>query len=285
MGDNGASSSSSSSSSDEEEDYGPIAGAWGDQKNDTSTADWSSLIDPNAKIGPNGLGTGGLHRKGRNYKPVDEKVILEQRLKSTSIKSAKKKKSHERRKASSSTSDAGRPKAATQATSDKVPPKTTITRTVISSTVNVMPGHDRPSAPWHRDTVLGWDVTADWNSPSPKPATPTTTTTTTTTPTMTNRTPIPGSNGTTVAKKKLPIRSGEPPITQSSATNTPSSSRPSSPSPRALRPLLRDVTSPRSQSPWLNQPLTDKPFWEEPAATVSHALKTTIALFSWSLIV
>ncbi|KAG2220863.1 hypothetical protein INT45_010925 [Circinella minor] len=79
-------------SSDEE--YAPIvATAWGDQagtNTTTTTAEnnenedntpksWNDLIDPTFKVQANGLGGGNLHRKGRNYKPVDEQVILNQR--------------------------------------------------------------------------------------------------------------------------------------------------------------------------------------------------------------
>ncbi|KAI7856459.1 hypothetical protein BDC45DRAFT_502787, partial [Circinella umbellata] len=79
-------------SSDEE--YAPIvATAWGDQAGTNTTAttaennenedngpkSWNDLIDPTFKVQANGLGGGNLHRKGRNYKPVDEQVILNQR--------------------------------------------------------------------------------------------------------------------------------------------------------------------------------------------------------------
>ncbi|KAI9498523.1 hypothetical protein BDB00DRAFT_452373 [Zychaea mexicana] len=76
-----------------DEEYAPItASAWGDQSATASTtpdndeeasgpASWGDLVDPNFKLGANGLGGGNLHRKGKNYKPVDEQYILNQRLK------------------------------------------------------------------------------------------------------------------------------------------------------------------------------------------------------------
>lgn len=88
----------------EEEDMPLQISSWGTQKvNDSGTTEvnltmegWKSLIDPNAKIGPNGIGTGNLHRHGANFKPVDEENILNHRLKKGPIQpkapGAKKKK-------------------------------------------------------------------------------------------------------------------------------------------------------------------------------------------------
>ena len=79
-----------SSYEDSEEEEMPLQiSSWGTQKvNDSGTTEvnltmegWKSLIDPNAKIGPNGIGTGNLHRRGANFKPVDEENILNHRLK------------------------------------------------------------------------------------------------------------------------------------------------------------------------------------------------------------
>ncbi|KAL0076749.1 hypothetical protein J3Q64DRAFT_1770551 [Phycomyces blakesleeanus] len=60
--------------------------------------DWNSLMDPNVKIKASGIGSGNLHRKGANFKPVDEQMILNQRLgkggpmpKSASSRGGKKK--------------------------------------------------------------------------------------------------------------------------------------------------------------------------------------------------
>ena len=78
-------------SSDDE--YAPIvATAWGDQaatptttenneNKDSGPKSWNDLVDPTFKVQANGLGGGNLHRKGRNYKPVDEQTILNQRYK------------------------------------------------------------------------------------------------------------------------------------------------------------------------------------------------------------
>ncbi|KAI7908118.1 uncharacterized protein BX663DRAFT_493043 [Cokeromyces recurvatus] len=40
---------------------------------------WSDLIDPEYKLKSDGIGSGNLHRKGRNYKPVSEDIILNHR--------------------------------------------------------------------------------------------------------------------------------------------------------------------------------------------------------------
>lgn len=74
-------------SSDDE--YAPIeATTWGSQtplqSNNESevieTKGWDSLLDPNMKVGPNNVGSGNLHRKGTNFKPIGEDLILAQRL-------------------------------------------------------------------------------------------------------------------------------------------------------------------------------------------------------------
>ncbi|CEJ02733.1 hypothetical protein RMCBS344292_16728 [Rhizopus microsporus] len=77
----------SETESDEECAPLQIAG-WGTQKiNKEGTTEvsvsmdgWASLIDPTVQIKSNGIGTGQLHRQGRNFKPVDEQLILDQRL-------------------------------------------------------------------------------------------------------------------------------------------------------------------------------------------------------------
>jgi hypothetical protein len=76
-----------SDSSDDE--YAPIdIASWGSQapsqsnnpaEEDTSK-DWDSLLDSKIKVGANGIGSGQLHRKGTNFKPVGEDLILAQRL-------------------------------------------------------------------------------------------------------------------------------------------------------------------------------------------------------------
>lgn len=76
-----------------DDEYAPITlASWGDQKqqsgsttkaeenNKNVVVDWHSLADPSAKVKSGTLGSGGLHRRGPNYKPVDEEYILKQRL-------------------------------------------------------------------------------------------------------------------------------------------------------------------------------------------------------------
>ncbi|KAI7848472.1 hypothetical protein BDC45DRAFT_574830 [Circinella umbellata] len=98
--------------SESDDDYEPIAvTSWGDQtkkepeptvtkqeeekeeKNNVKN-NWSALLDPNAKVSETGLGSGGLHRQGKNYQPVDETLILQQRLLRTGFKTKEEKKQH-----------------------------------------------------------------------------------------------------------------------------------------------------------------------------------------------
>ncbi|KAG0172300.1 hypothetical protein DFQ28_008322 [Apophysomyces sp. BC1034] len=72
---------------DNDDDYAPIvATTWGNQNaNNNEQSDdvsaWRTLADPDAKVGPGGLGSGNLHRRGRNFIPVNEEIIIEQRTK------------------------------------------------------------------------------------------------------------------------------------------------------------------------------------------------------------
>ncbi|KAG1154123.1 hypothetical protein G6F36_014507 [Rhizopus arrhizus] len=73
--------------SDSDDEYGPITSTWGSQSNTSDPlVSWHSLADPNAKTGPNGLGSGNLHRRGKNFVPISEEQILAQRLNQGSTK-------------------------------------------------------------------------------------------------------------------------------------------------------------------------------------------------------
>lgn len=81
--------------SDSEYEDIEIAG-WGDNAKQEVT--WDTLIDPSVKVKAGGIGSGDLHRKGGNFKPLSEAAILAQRLnkgapskKSTKPKKPKKK--------------------------------------------------------------------------------------------------------------------------------------------------------------------------------------------------
>ncbi|KAJ2959664.1 hypothetical protein NQZ79_g4902 [Umbelopsis isabellina] len=79
---------------EDEEWDAPITASWGvpaaaaraapetqDQSNGTvDVKGWHQIADPNAKIRADGVGAGNLHRKGKNFQPVDEQQILNQRL-------------------------------------------------------------------------------------------------------------------------------------------------------------------------------------------------------------
>ncbi|GAN07179.1 hypothetical protein MAM1_0151d06672 [Mucor ambiguus] len=51
---------------------------WGD--NAKKEATWDTLIDPSVKVKAGGVGSGDLHRRGGNFKPLSEAAILAQRL-------------------------------------------------------------------------------------------------------------------------------------------------------------------------------------------------------------
>ncbi|KAG2181036.1 hypothetical protein INT43_008618 [Umbelopsis isabellina] len=78
---------------EDEEWDAPITASWGvpaaaaaapeaqDQTSETADVNgWHQIADPNAKIRADGVGAGNLHRKGKNFQPVDEQHILNQRL-------------------------------------------------------------------------------------------------------------------------------------------------------------------------------------------------------------
>lgn len=77
---------------EDEEWNAPITVAWGvpsseqqselAQENDGSgdVNSWHQIADPNAKLRADGVGAGNLHRQGKNFKPVDESYIVNQRL-------------------------------------------------------------------------------------------------------------------------------------------------------------------------------------------------------------
>lgn len=71
--------------------------AWGDTKKEE--VGWNTLVDPSIKIKAGGVGSGDLHRRGGNFKPVSEQFILHQRLKKgvPSPSGTKKKKKKKKR--------------------------------------------------------------------------------------------------------------------------------------------------------------------------------------------
>lgn len=52
---------------------------WGDNAK-KEEASWNNLIDPSVKVKAGGVGSGDLHRRGGNFKPLSEAAILAQRL-------------------------------------------------------------------------------------------------------------------------------------------------------------------------------------------------------------
>ncbi|KAF7732055.1 hypothetical protein EC973_007160 [Apophysomyces ossiformis] len=70
---------------EDDDDYGPLKiSSWGDNPatpTQQQNMDWGCLIDPTVKLKPGGVGMGQLHRSGANYKPVEEDIILAQRMK------------------------------------------------------------------------------------------------------------------------------------------------------------------------------------------------------------
>jgi hypothetical protein len=73
----------------DDDEYAPLEQtSWGAQTiNQNGTTEvklsmdgWQSLIDPSIKLKAGGVGSGQLHRKGANFKPLDEQHIINQRL-------------------------------------------------------------------------------------------------------------------------------------------------------------------------------------------------------------
>ncbi|KAG2202070.1 hypothetical protein INT47_006262 [Mucor saturninus] len=68
---------------DDDDEYEPISlSGWGDNavKEEVESPSWDTLIDSNIKVKAGGVGSGNLHRRGGNFKPVSEDLILAQRL-------------------------------------------------------------------------------------------------------------------------------------------------------------------------------------------------------------
>ncbi|KAG2195765.1 hypothetical protein INT46_000647 [Mucor plumbeus] len=52
---------------------------WGDNAENEEVS-WNTLVDPSVKVKAGGVGSGNLHRRGGNFKPLSEAAILAQRL-------------------------------------------------------------------------------------------------------------------------------------------------------------------------------------------------------------
>ncbi|GAA5809117.1 hypothetical protein MFLAVUS_002521 [Mucor flavus] len=67
---------------DEDEEYEPLSiSGWGENAvKEEEPATWNNLIDTSIKVKAGGVGSGDLHRKGGNFKPLSEASILAQRL-------------------------------------------------------------------------------------------------------------------------------------------------------------------------------------------------------------
>ena len=165
-----------SSSEGSDDEYAPIATtSWGDQAKDEAekpAGDWSSLENPNAKLGPSGLGSGDLHRKGRNYKPIEETLILKQRLKKLSVKSGEGA-GRQHRKPSSRPARGGRKvpsstRGRTRTTFSRTPSaplrRSSSTTTTTTTTTTFYDYPRKPSIGEYRET-------APWEEP-PKPKKP-----------------------------------------------------------------------------------------------------------------
>lgn len=72
---------------------------WGDNA-EKEEVSWNTLIDPSVKVKAGGVGSGDLHRRGGNFKPLSEAAILAQRLNKgvPSKKSASKPKKPKKKK-------------------------------------------------------------------------------------------------------------------------------------------------------------------------------------------
>lgn len=116
--------------SDSDDEYGPLESSWGSQKKATEEPGWDSLIDTSIKLGPHGLGAGNLHRRGKNFKPIGEELILAQRLNKPTSK---------KKKSDSTTTTMNKPQRKFTPPSNQkkssLPPPTTI-RTPVSTNSN-----------------------------------------------------------------------------------------------------------------------------------------------------
>lgn len=214
------------SSDNSDDEYGPIVGAWGDQKGSNTTEDdtvlsgWHALADPNAKIGPKGLGSGGLHRQGKNYKPIEEEAILEQRKRtqvqgkkgskkgtSSSSRGGKSKKLPDKKTSSSRT----RPSSRKETNAKKSP------TTTIRSSRSKAPPNNAPSQ-WSQ-----WDPAQQQQQ---------------------QQSPMNNNHASWMESSQSARSHGHSSTTSSRSTTT-------------TRPPPSN-----GASSWGNQPLVDHPFWE-----------------------
>lgn len=64
-----------------DDDYESVEiAAWGDNAKKEESLSWNNLIDESVKVKAGGIGSGDLHRRGGNFKPLSEATILAQRL-------------------------------------------------------------------------------------------------------------------------------------------------------------------------------------------------------------
>lgn len=261
-----------SSCSDDE--YGPLASTWGDQAKDTN-ADvieaWRSLADPNAKLGPKGLGSGGLHRRGKNYKPVDEEVILKQREKTAAMRPKPKSKSGSHRReggGGASEKKTSRSKGGNIHKKEHSQQQQPNHWNPFRSTSKPLPD-SQPA--WLKETASSYFRSREKSVDD-------------------SQYRVPASWGIT------PLPPPPPPSQQAPSSSLASPNKPSSV--RFSEPITTSMTSPPPSPPssastantptfelpsrrpppkggkfvWLDQPLSNQPFWEQPNVTNSVSL-------------
>ncbi|CDH50978.1 predicted protein [Lichtheimia corymbifera JMRC:FSU:9682] len=274
------------SSDNSDDEYGPIVGAWGDQKGSNEAEDdavlsgWHSLADPNAKIGPKGLGSGGLHRQGKNYKPIEEEAILQQRkkiqvpgkkgTKKRSSRGSKGKKLPDKKGSSPRTPHSNRGEtyakkspSGARFSRPKAPPNASSQwsqwdASQLQQQRPPPPQQQRQQPPPINNDYPSWmdssQPARSRDNPSPTTTSSRSTTTTRPPPQQQRQQPLPINNDyPSWMDSSQPARSHDnpsPPTTSSRSTTT---TRP---------PPSNGVSS------WGNQPLVDHPFWEsEPVSS------------------
>ncbi|KAI9346334.1 hypothetical protein BD770DRAFT_446725 [Pilaira anomala] len=176
---------------EDDDEYEPLSiTGWGDtavKEEEEEPANWNSLIDSSIKVKAGGIGSGNLHRRGGNFRPLSEEHILAQRLsKPIPGKKSGASKSRGGKKKKAGASVASRPPArhSTKPPTRPPPPRATAFARKAPPAPYVPPERARPAnAPvssWSQAPLV---ETPFWESQKPKTPLPQPTTATNTTTT------------------------------------------------------------------------------------------------------
>ncbi|KAI9308180.1 hypothetical protein BJ944DRAFT_260729 [Cunninghamella echinulata] len=158
---------SDSYSEDADDEYGELQmSSWGNQSTptpqqtasfDVPITDWHKLMDPSVQIKAGEVGSGGLHRQGKNYKPVDEQAILNQRLKGTPVPSGSKskKKGSKKKSGNGDPSVSSVPKKNKKKSTTLRPPSSSAVRSRLPLSNSVWGGSELASTPFWETSGSG----------------------------------------------------------------------------------------------------------------------------------